>query len=567
LRLVAERAERGEGSGKAVIFTESVVTQDYICEQLVESGLYVLSEITVFRGVNDSARAREALDRWRRDTQEGVPRSMQPSPDIAVRSALVHEFRERSKIFISTEAGAKGLNLQFCETLVNFDLPWNPQRIEQRIGRCHRYGQKRSVTVINFVSSDNEAEKLTYEILSQKLNLFGTVLDASDHVLHRPGKEPSEAMVSALGPEFEAELRRIHERARTQEEIIEEIKRLRDQMDEKKKTFEDQQYRTASLIESHFDDEVREVFKDREIQVRSALEQLDNDIDRVACAFLHAKGIPFERVEVAPAQIDLVIAASDALPADLREGLTLTIGRSAEHTSLHLGHPLLRAALIDARTVTESCRAVRVTLDASLPEGVLALRGRTARLALMWVRYQGLEDVDEFIPIIVLEGSQEALPVDDARRILLSSMSDAEMSVSGRVIDDAAFDDVIDEVLFRSGGEVDRRDASAYRRKAEQIERFMDDRALLLRRQIEDIQTRLARAVEERDGAAGAERRGQAEVRIERIGEELDGIQATLTKIEERDDPEYTRIRSKNTRRRYAPPTPSRLFDVELHLT
>ena len=61
--------------------------------------------------------------------------------------ALVHEFRTRSKVFISTEAGAKGLNLQFCDTVVNYDLPWNPQRIEQRIGRCHRYGQKRDVTV------------------------------------------------------------------------------------------------------------------------------------------------------------------------------------------------------------------------------------------------------------------------------------------------------------------------------------------------------------------------------------------------------------------------------------
>ena len=62
-------------------------------------------------------------------------------------------FRTKSSVFISTEAGAKGLNLQFCETLFNYDLPWNPQRIEQRIGRVHRYGQKRNVTIVSFLAA------------------------------------------------------------------------------------------------------------------------------------------------------------------------------------------------------------------------------------------------------------------------------------------------------------------------------------------------------------------------------------------------------------------------------
>ena len=76
-----------------------------------------------------------------------------------MRLALVHEFRTRSKVLICTEAGAKGLNLQFCETVINYDLPWNPQRIEQRIGRCHRYSQQRDVTVVNFIARDNEAHQ------------------------------------------------------------------------------------------------------------------------------------------------------------------------------------------------------------------------------------------------------------------------------------------------------------------------------------------------------------------------------------------------------------------------
>ena len=63
------------------------------------------------------------------------------------RRALVEEFRDQTQILLSTEAGAEGLNLQFCNLVVNYDLPWNPQRVEQRIGRCHRYGQQRDVLV------------------------------------------------------------------------------------------------------------------------------------------------------------------------------------------------------------------------------------------------------------------------------------------------------------------------------------------------------------------------------------------------------------------------------------
>ena len=82
-----------------------------------------------------------------------------------------------------TEAGAEGLNLQFCNLVVNYDLPWNPQRIEQRIGRCHRYGQKRDVLVVNFLNRQNAADARLYELLSQKLALFDGVFGSSDEIL------------------------------------------------------------------------------------------------------------------------------------------------------------------------------------------------------------------------------------------------------------------------------------------------------------------------------------------------------------------------------------------------
>jgi len=99
------------------------------------------------------------------------------------RRALVEDFRNNAQVLICTEAGAEGLNLQFCNLVVNYDLPWNPQRVEQRIGRCHRYGQQRDVLVINFLNRQNAADARLFELLEKKLNLFDGVFGASDEIL------------------------------------------------------------------------------------------------------------------------------------------------------------------------------------------------------------------------------------------------------------------------------------------------------------------------------------------------------------------------------------------------
>jgi SNF2 family DNA or RNA helicase len=67
--------------------------------------------------------------------------------------------------------------------VVNYDLPWNPQRIEQRIGRCHRYGQRHDVVVVNFLNKNNAADQRVYELLAEKFKLFSGVFGASDEVL------------------------------------------------------------------------------------------------------------------------------------------------------------------------------------------------------------------------------------------------------------------------------------------------------------------------------------------------------------------------------------------------
>jgi adenine-specific DNA-methyltransferase len=125
IRVVLDLGKDGRGSGKAVVFTESITTQEYLRRLLLDIGLQD-DDITLFRGVNDHERAKQAHARWQREEGASFSPGSRPSREVAVRLALVHEFRTRSKVLVCTEAGAKGLNLQFCETVINYDLPWKP---------------------------------------------------------------------------------------------------------------------------------------------------------------------------------------------------------------------------------------------------------------------------------------------------------------------------------------------------------------------------------------------------------------------------------------------------------
>lgn len=164
---------------KAIIFTDSTVTQDYLARSLTEAGWG--EGLVLFNGTNTSPEANTIYKRWLEENKGGD--LVIGIPDADRRKALVDEFRERGRLMIATEAAAEGINLQFCSMLVNYDLPWNPQRIEQRIGRVHRFGQKHNVVVVNFSNKGNLAEERILELLTEKFELFTSVFGASDEVL------------------------------------------------------------------------------------------------------------------------------------------------------------------------------------------------------------------------------------------------------------------------------------------------------------------------------------------------------------------------------------------------
>ncbi len=191
---------------KALIFTESTRTQQYLMERL--SADKYKGKVLLFNGSNNDALSAQIYRNWVNDKNNYG--KLTHSKSIDIRNALVDAFRSDDyQIMIATEAAAEGINLQFCSMVVNYDLPWNPQRIEQRIGRCHRYGQLYDVVVVNFLNSENEVENRVYELLEQKYKLFQGVFGSSDHVL---GSIEN-------GVDFEKRIIEIYKKCRTKAQI------------------------------------------------------------------------------------------------------------------------------------------------------------------------------------------------------------------------------------------------------------------------------------------------------------------------------------------------------------
>lgn len=236
---------------KVVVFTESKRTQKYIAFELQKDG-FNEEDILLFNGNFNNAMTKEIYRVWK---VKNFGRTNY-GRGVEYKHAIVDYFKEHSRILIVTDAGSEGLNLQFCNTVINYDLPWNPQKIEQRIGRCHRYGQKYDVVAINLLNTGNEADRRVYEILSKKFELFDGVFGASDIALG--------ALES--GSSFEKTILDIYQHCETRAEFKKAFDKLNRQLDAKrnKKSI---QLRSILMTES------------TEAKV-AALEKTKKDIDR-----------------------------------------------------------------------------------------------------------------------------------------------------------------------------------------------------------------------------------------------------------------------------------------------
>ena len=246
---------------KAIIFTESRRTQEYLHRFLSANGH--AGKLVLFSGTNTHEESTAIYQRWLEE-YKGTDR-VTGSPQVDRRTALIDHFRKDdgtgAEIMIATEAAAEGVNLQFCALIINYDLPWNPQRVEQRIGRCHRYGQRFDVVVINFLNTRNQADQRVLELLTEKFNLFSGVFGASDEVLGR----------IEGGLDFEKRILQIYDTCRQPEQIEAAFNALQTELEE---VISDRIKDSQSQLLENFDEDVHDRLKLRLQDAEARLDKL-----------------------------------------------------------------------------------------------------------------------------------------------------------------------------------------------------------------------------------------------------------------------------------------------------
>lgn len=244
---------------KAIIFTESRRTQQFLFDYLESNGFK--DKVVLFNGTNTDPKSKEIYKAWLEKHKDSDRVTGSKTADM--KQAIVDYFKEEASIMIATEAGSEGINLQFCNILINYDLPWNPQRIEQRIGRVHRYGQKFDVVVINFLNKKNAADRRVYELLSTKFNLFEGVFGASDEVL---GSIEDNI-------DIEDRILKIYNTCRDDKAIEEAFNKLQDEMSAK---IEETTLKTRQSLLDNFDEDVHLRLKNTELRSSETVDRFSS---------------------------------------------------------------------------------------------------------------------------------------------------------------------------------------------------------------------------------------------------------------------------------------------------
>ena len=390
--------DRLQAPRKAIIFTESRHTQTYLLS-LLEQTPYG-GGIVLFNGTNADARAQAIYRDWIK-RHEGSDR-ISGSRTADTRAALVEHFRDRGTVMIATEAGAEGINLQFCSLVINYDLPWNPQRIEQRIGRCHRYGQKHDVVVVNFVDRSNEADARVYELLERKFKLFDGVFGASDEVLGAIGS----------GVDVERRIAEIYRTCRTNNEIRARFEQL--QLDLSGE-IDETMVRTRQMLLEHFDDEVHERVRVGAAQGADTRNRFERMLMQLTAAEL-GDAAEFDDGDGA---FTLRRAPAPSL-AGVPLGRYELPRRSGEAHMYRVSHPLAQWVL--ATAAQRELAPARLRFDyaahGSPTTTLLPLRGRSGMLSVRLLTIAALHEEEQHLLVAAVTDDGRALPEDDAAKLL-----------------------------------------------------------------------------------------------------------------------------------------------------
>lgn len=461
LRAGFAKANQLGSAEKAIIFTESRRTQEYLVRLLSSHGYG--DKIVLFNGSNADPQSKGIYEAWIQ-RHKGTDQ-VTGSRSADMRAALVEYFREKAGIMIATEAAAEGINLQFCSMVVNYDLPWNPQRIEQRIGRCHRYGQRHDVVVVNFLNKNNAADQRVYELLAEKFKLFSGVFGASDEVLG--------AIES--GVEFEKRIVSIYQTCRSVDDIERAFEALRAEMETNiNVTMED----TRRKLLENFDAEVHD-------RLKINMEQSKSYIDR------------YERMLWTVTKHELGRLAKfddDYLTFQLKDapsGIDVPVGsyflskQGLDGHRYRLGHPLAQHVL--SLAIQRQLHGAELVFDyTAWPQTAVAIAplvGKSGTLVAHKLSVRGADDQDH---LILAAMTDDGSRIDTATAMRLFEMpsrtigaADLTLPQSVKAAVDADRKTILDELA--------RRQSMWFDEEMEKLDHWAEDRRAGLKADLKEL--------------------------------------------------------------------------------
>ena len=472
LGIAFAKAKELGGAEKAIIFTESRRTQSYLLRLLADS--HFAEGIVLFNGSNTDDRSKLIYSQWL-ERHQGTD-NITGSRSADMRSALVDYFREEGRIMIATEAGAEGINLQFCSLVVNYDLPWNPQRIEQRIGRCHRYGQKHDVVVVNFLNRKNAADKRVFELLAEKFQLFEGVFGASDEVLG--------AIES--GVDFEKRIAAIYQRCRKQEEIQTAFDQLQLELSLE---INESMTRTRQQLLENFDDEVREKLKVQDEASKAYLSRYERQLMQLTRYQLDG------RAEfLSDASFRLNTQPFPEQTSSIPLGLYELPRRSGEAHLYRLNHPLAEALIAQAKK--HDLPPAEIHFDYAQHDGKVTLLeefiGKSGWLTLSLFSVESLDQAEDHLIFVAQTDDGKILDEEVAARLLtLPGTVTGNSKISPNT---ATLETQIQQRKAAIQRNISERNARFFEAEADKLDGWADDLKVGLEREIKELDRQIKEA-------------------------------------------------------------------------
>ena len=463
LEIAFKKAQELGAAKKAIIFTESRRTQNYLFGLLSRTDY--AEKIALFNGSNNDPKSKEIYLAWKEQYKDTDRATGSRSADI--RTALVDYFKNDAQILIATEAAAEGINLQFCSLVVNYDLPWNPQRIEQRIGRCHRYGQEYDVVVVNFLNKKNAADQRVYELLSEKFQLFSGVFGASDEVL---GSIES-------GVDFEKRIVEIYQNCRTPEEIQTSFDKLQEELSTQ--IDENVQMTRQKLLEN-FDEEVHEKLRVNLKESEIYLNKYENMLWRLTRHVLD------RHAEFDGDQYSFTLKTNPYPELKIPVG-PYRIGRHVEDTHIYRpSHPLASRIIKEAASKKlDPCHLIFDYSNDPVKISILEpLVGKSGQLCLYKLTIEAFEAEDYLIFIAVSDEGNE-LSKDQCTRLF--SLPAKVSSEPGVNIDTERLAAIYKKQRSQILEDVSLRNASFFDEEMDKLDHWATDQQKSLRTNLKEL--------------------------------------------------------------------------------